>query len=68
MLVAAERGLDSEWPPVLIAFVVLVVGAMAISAVVVFRALRRDRAGGGSKGRGSKGRMSKGQGSKERKR
>jgi hypothetical protein len=53
VLVAAERGLDSDWPPVLIAFVVLVVGAMAVSAVVVFRALRRDRSAGG---RGSRGR------------
>jgi len=45
VLVAAERGLDSDWPPVLVVFVVLVVGAMVVSAVVVLRALRRDRAG-----------------------
>ena len=53
---AAERGLDSDWPPVLVAFVVLVVSAMAVSAVVVFRALRRegragDRRAGGRGGR-----------------
>jgi hypothetical protein len=47
VLVAAERGLDSDWPPVLVAFVVLVVGAMVVSAVVVLRALRRDRGAGG---------------------
>jgi hypothetical protein len=55
VLVAAERGLDSDWPPVLVVFVVLVVGAMVVSAVVVLRALRRDRAGGrgaGKRGRG----------------
>jgi hypothetical protein len=43
---AAEGGLDSEWPPVLVAFVVLVVSAMAISIVVVFRALRSERSAG----------------------
>ena len=59
MLVAAERGLDSEWPPVLIAFVVLVVSAMAVSAVVVLRALRRDRTAGGkgSRRQGSRGKQ-----------
>jgi hypothetical protein len=53
VFVAAERGLDSEWPPVLVAFVVLVVSAMVVSAVVVFRALRKERGAGGQ---GSKGR------------
>jgi len=52
VLLAAERGMDSGWPPVLIAFVAVVIGALVISAVVVFRALRNDRrATGARKGR-----------------
>jgi hypothetical protein len=46
VLVAADRGIDSDWPPVLVVFVVLVVGAMVVSIVVVLRALRSERSGG----------------------
>jgi uncharacterized protein (DUF2062 family) len=45
IVVARDRGLDPEWPPVLVALVVLVVGAAVVSAVVVFRALRTEARG-----------------------
>jgi uncharacterized integral membrane protein len=46
VLAAAERGLDSGWPPILIAFVALVVGAAVVSAIAVLRALRSEREAG----------------------
>ena len=39
---AQDRGLDPEWPPVLIAVVLLVVAAAVVSVAVVFRALRAE--------------------------
>ena len=44
-LAARSRGLDPEWPPVLIALVLLGVAIAVVSVVVVFRALRTEARG-----------------------
>ena len=42
VLGAQDRGIDPEWPPVLIVVVLVVVGAAVVSVAVVFRALRSE--------------------------
>jgi hypothetical protein len=42
LALARDRGLDPEWPPVLIALFVVLVGVVAVSVFVVFRALRSE--------------------------
>lgn len=44
MLVGAER-IDSSWPPVLVAAVLVAVSAAILSFVVVYRKLRADARG-----------------------
>jgi uncharacterized protein (DUF2062 family) len=45
VVAARDQGLDPEWPPVLIALVLLVVGAAVVSVIVVYRALRSEARG-----------------------
>jgi hypothetical protein len=51
VVAARDQGLDPEWPPVLIALVLLVLGAAVVAAFVVYRALRTE-ARGARPGRG----------------
>jgi uncharacterized protein (DUF2062 family) len=39
---ARDQGLDPEWPPVLVALVLLAVGIAVVSVLVVYRALRAE--------------------------
>jgi len=55
IVAARDQGLDPEWPPVLVALVVLVVGAVIVSVVVVFRALRTEARGPRARSTRSKG-------------
>lgn len=52
VLAARDQGLDPDWPPVLVALVLVVLGALVASAVVVYRALRADARGSNRRRRG----------------
>jgi hypothetical protein len=46
IVAARDHGLDPAWPPVLIALVILVLGAALVSVIVVLRALRSEARAG----------------------
>jgi hypothetical protein len=55
LLGARDRGLDPEWPPVLVALVLVSFGLVVVSVFVVFRALRSETRGSRSRGLAGKG-------------
>jgi hypothetical protein len=55
LLAARATGLDPEWPPVLIALVVVVLAACVVSVIVVLRAFRAETRGGSARRQGDRG-------------
>jgi len=55
LLGARDRGLDPDWPPVLVALVLVSIGLVVVSVVVVFRALRSEARASSRRGLAGRG-------------